>query len=189
MSRDEPRGQVFAMSLGWMAVVWSESGIQRVFLPQSSAQGAGRELEALGIAGWSGTDHSGLEAAVAGWERGDDTGLSGLKLHPQVWGPPGFRRKILEALRGVRRGQVVSYAELSRVAGNVRAARAAGNACASNPVPLLIPCHRVVASSGQLGGFMGRRGELALKASLLEREGVIVAGGKVSPELLRGRWI
>lgn len=187
MGRDEPYGQVFRMSLGWVAVGWSESGISRVILPQASAQLARSCLEEAGITAWPVTGHPALEAAVAAWERGDDAGLGDLALSPKVWGLPGFRRKALEALRHVGRGQVVSYAGLARAAGNARAARAAGSACASNPVPLLIPCHRVVASSGHLGGFMGRRGELALKAALLEREGVPVTGGKVSRELLR-RW-
>jgi len=187
VGRDEPYGWTFMMTLGWMAVAWSDLGIQRIFLPQASAGLAGQDLEEAGVTVRPGAGHPALEAAVAGWERGDDSGLLSLTLHPRVWGPPGFRRRVLEELRRVGRGRVQSYAGLARAAGSARAARAAGNVCASNPVPLLIPCHRVIASSGELGGFMGRPGNLILKAALLEREGVPVMRGKVGREFWGGR--
>lgn len=67
----------------------------------------------------------------------------------------GFRRTVLEHLRAVPYGQTVSYAHLAATAGNARAVRAVGTACATNPLPLLIPCHRVVRSDGALGGYVG----------------------------------
>lgn len=64
----------------------------------------------------------------------------------------GFNRKVLLELHKVRYGQRISYKELARRAGSPRAFRAVGSACARNPLPVLIPCHRVVNASGGLGG-------------------------------------
>ncbi len=83
-----------------------------------------------------------------------------------------FRRRVLEALRGVGRGKTVSYGELARMVGSPGAARAVGSACANNPVPLWIPCHRVLAGDGRIGGFSGG---LAVKRALLAIEGTQVA--------------
>lgn len=81
----------------------------------------------------------------------------------------GFRRRVLEELSKVRFGKTLSYGELARLAGNAGAARAVGTAMAKNPIPLVVPCHRVLASGGRLGGFSCG---LALKRALLAHEGV-----------------
>lgn len=66
---------------------------------------------------------------------------------------PDFRRKVLEACRRIPFGATASYADLARAAGSPGAARAVGSAMARNPLPLIIPCHRVLASDGTIGGF------------------------------------
>lgn len=83
-----------------------------------------------------------------------------------------FLDKVLKECARIPRGEVVTYAELARIAGNPRAARAVGQAMARNPLPLLIPCHRVVPSMGGVGSFGGGA---RLKAWLLEREGASVS--------------
>jgi methylated-DNA-[protein]-cysteine S-methyltransferase len=67
----------------------------------------------------------------------------------------GFRRTVLEALPDVGYGRTVSYGELAAEVGHPRAARAVGTACATNPVPLVIPCHRVVLGDGSPGAYAG----------------------------------
>jgi methylated-DNA-[protein]-cysteine S-methyltransferase len=95
-----------------------------------------------------------------------DVDLSG------VTGP--FRRTVLETLRReVPWGETVTYGELAAMAGRPRAARAVGTAMASNPVPLVVPCHRVLAADG-LGGYGGVDGRPHLKRALLALEGVHV---------------
>ncbi len=81
-----------------------------------------------------------------------------------------FERSVLEQLRQIPRGQVRSYREIATTLGHPSASRAVGNACAKNPVPLIIPCHRVVRSDGGLGGY-SLRGGPALKRRLLMEEG------------------
>lgn len=81
----------------------------------------------------------------------------------------GFRRAALRELAKVPYGTTVSYGDLAARAGNPRAARAAGTACAHNPIAIVIPCHRVIASDGGIGGFGGRTD---IKRYLLRLEGV-----------------
>lgn len=78
-----------------------------------------------------------------------------------------------EAMQRIPAGEVRTYGELARELGS--SARAVGGACGANPIPLIVPCHRVIASGGRIGGFMGTRGEgfeLSIKRWLLEHEGV-----------------
>jgi methylated-DNA-[protein]-cysteine S-methyltransferase len=67
----------------------------------------------------------------------------------------GFRRTVLDRLPDVGYGRTVSYGELAAEVGHPRAARAVGTACATNPVPLVIPCHRVVLGDGSTGSYVG----------------------------------
>ena len=79
----------------------------------------------------------------------------------------GFRRQVLDHLRTIAYGHTESYAGVARATGRARAVRAVGSACATNPVPLLVPCHRVLRSDGTLGGYVGG---LGAKQALLALE-------------------
>ncbi|MHB8891115.1 MAG: methylated-DNA--[protein]-cysteine S-methyltransferase, partial [Candidatus Limnocylindrales bacterium] len=86
-------------------------------------------------------------------------------------------RLVLDAVRAIPRGETASYGEVARRIGRTGAARAVGGAVGRNPVGLLIPCHRVIAGDGSLGGygvaaFGGREAALAVKRELLALEGV-----------------
>src|SRR5438046_4323307 len=85
-----------------------------------------------------------------------------------------FERIVLEQLRSIPKVQVRTYRDIAREIGHPGAVRAVGNACAKNPVPLIVPCHRVVRTDGGLGGY-SLRGGTALKRRLLEGAGVAVA--------------
>lgn len=67
----------------------------------------------------------------------------------------GFRAAVLHRLPDIGYGRTASYASVAALAGNPRAVRAVGTACATNPLPVVIPCHRVVRSDGSLGGYLG----------------------------------
>jgi len=84
-----------------------------------------------------------------------------------------FQRRVVAACRRIPLGETRSYGELAKQAGRVGAARAVGQVMATNRVPLLVPCHRVVASSGKLGGFSAPQG-IALKQRLLDLEQAMV---------------
>ncbi|WP_232792334.1 methylated-DNA--[protein]-cysteine S-methyltransferase [Actinacidiphila yeochonensis] len=81
----------------------------------------------------------------------------------------GFRRSVLDRLRDIGYGRTLSYAQVAAAAGSPRAVRAAGTACATNPLPLVVPCHRVVRSDGTPGRYAG--GEAAKRALLALESG------------------
>jgi methylated-DNA-[protein]-cysteine S-methyltransferase len=90
-------------------------------------------------------------------------------------GVEGFRRAVLDTLaRDVGWGETVSYGELAEMAGRPRAARAVGRVMATNPLPFVIPCHRVLAAGPKIGGYGSGRNAIDLKRTLLAREGITV---------------
>jgi methylated-DNA-[protein]-cysteine S-methyltransferase len=82
----------------------------------------------------------------------------------------GFRRKVLEHTARIPYGSISTYTEVAAQAGSPRGMRAAGNALGSNPVPIVVPCHRVLRTGGALGGYTGG---LDRKVTLLKLEGVL----------------
>jgi methylated-DNA-[protein]-cysteine S-methyltransferase len=86
----------------------------------------------------------------------------------------GFRRAVLGHLVLINYGQTETYAEVAAATGHARAARAVGTACATNPMPVIVPCHRVLRSDGTLGGYVGG---LNTKATLLSLEAGKSIGG------------
>ncbi len=106
-------------------------------------------------------------AALEGWLRDYEEG--GGQAFPGRWEVPGsteFRRAVYQAVAAIPPGSTLSYAEVAEQAGSPRAARAVGSAMAQNPIPLVVPCHRVLGSDG-IGGFTGG---LRLKQDLLACE-------------------
>jgi methylated-DNA-[protein]-cysteine S-methyltransferase len=82
----------------------------------------------------------------------------------------GFRRAVLSRLSGIGYGRTASYATVARLAGNPKAVRAAATACATNPLPVVVPCHRVIYSDGRIGHYLGgpdaKRTLLTLEAAV-----------------------
>ena len=83
-----------------------------------------------------------------------------------------FQIKVWKAMRQVPPGQVISYSDLAKRAGNMRATRAAASACGQNPCAIIIPCHRIVRRDRGLGGFFWG---LDIKRALLNREGIQIS--------------
>ncbi len=82
----------------------------------------------------------------------------------------GFRRLVQEHLPNIGYGQTRSYKEMAEMVGNPKAVRAVGTACATNPLPVVVPCHRVLRTDGSLGGYIGG---LEAKTALLELEAAV----------------
>jgi len=83
-----------------------------------------------------------------------------------------FQQQVLEATRQIPRGRIATYMDIARKIGKPKAVRAVGQALGHNPIPIVIPCHRVIASNGSLGGYSGGGG-LETKAKLLQLEGAM----------------
>ena len=84
-----------------------------------------------------------------------------------------FQQKVWCELKKIPRGEVRTYKDIATNIGKPNAARAVANACASNPNPIVVPCHRVIRSDGGLGGYSGPGG-IKQKRKLLENEGYLI---------------
>ncbi len=126
-----------------------------------------------------------LEAVLAG--RPSDTASLPVDLDDR----PRFDQVVLGAVRSIGWGETASYGEIARQVGAPRASRAVGGALGRNPISLVIPCHRVIAADGTLGGYGGdgwidRDRELSRKEALLRREGVTVERRRGRERGMRG---
>jgi methylated-DNA-[protein]-cysteine S-methyltransferase len=143
------------------------------------------EVESITMAGKEpeephGTDHPYLKRVIEHLSSGgDDLRDITVRLRPS-----GFDREVLEALRDIPPGEVVTYGNIAKRVGRPGAARAVGNACARNPVPIIIPCHRVVPASGGLGNYSGGEGQ-DTKAAILSKEREYVSGERSKKRAVR----
>lgn len=120
-------------------------------------------------------------AALGQYFDGDGDALRALPTEPAV---TAFRSKVLDAMRRIPPGTTQTYGELAKAAeASPGAVRAVGSACATNPIPIIIPCHRVVAAGGKIGGFSGLGG-LDAKQWLLRHEGWNGTGDTAQRSLL-----
>lgn len=113
-------------------------------------------------------DLANVVAAVLAWS--DGSAPDALDAVPVLQAGGEFRQRCWQALRGVKAGDVVSYAELAGLAGNAKASRAAGSAMATNTVAPFVPCHRVVRADGVIGNYSATGGS-ETKVRILEHEG------------------
>lgn len=156
---------------GFVGFVATASGIARLTLPQPDARQAMERLLLHRTPG-ARLDTARFTPLAERLERyfaGEPVAFDDLTL--DLSGATPFQRRVLETVRGIPRGQTRSYAEVAALAGRPGAARAVGAVMAANPVCVVIPCHRVVGSDGNLTGFGGG---LALKRRMLALEGVRV---------------
>lgn len=153
-------------SAGWVGLVGSNRGLRRASLkptPQEVMEDLGAEAEdAEEDPGF----FADIVARLTRYNQGDLAALDDIEL--DLDGAPPFFRAAWDACRTIPPGETRSYRWLAAEAGNPQAVRAAGQAMARNRFPLIIPCHRVIASDGGLGGYGG--GGLGVKARLLQME-------------------
>jgi len=152
---------------GWVGIACSPDGLLALTLPEP-------------------TPESALEPLLERWEKAqryDDPRLEGLKRKLREYfegqrvvfdepldlrGATPFQHRVWLAVRDIPYGETRSYGQIARQVGSSGAARAVGQAMAANPLPIVVPCHRVIGSDGDLRGFGGG---LDLKRRLLEIEG------------------
>tara|TARA_B100000470_G_C19447479_1_gene240090 strand:+ start:28 stop:300 length:273 start_codon:yes stop_codon:yes gene_type:complete len=84
-----------------------------------------------------------------------------------------FQQKVWCEIDKIPRGEVVTYSQIAEKIGHPKSARAVANACGANPNPIVVPCHRVIRSDGELGGYSGPGG-IKQKRELLENEGISI---------------
>jgi methylated-DNA-[protein]-cysteine S-methyltransferase len=138
--------------LGRLVVVVSPEGLARIGLPTEDARAVvAASASALGLEPVESPRRVApvareLREYFAGRRRAFSTPLD-------LSSASGFRLAVLERMAEIEYGETVTYTELAARAGNARAPRAAGHACATNPIPIVVPCHRVLRRDGGLGGY------------------------------------
>ncbi len=160
----------FHMSLGKMHLASTAQGVCKIRLPQESEEGFFRWLHrffgednTLEGAGWNEAVVAELERYLAGELREFDCSLD-------VRGTD-FQRAVWEEMQGIPYGATCTYGDIAQAIDRPRAYRAVGAASGANPLPIVVPCHRVIGRDGSLRGYGGG---LALKETLLKLEGVIL---------------
>jgi methylated-DNA-[protein]-cysteine S-methyltransferase len=151
-------------------IAWGSHGIVRLQLPEATRKATEARLARGGRSQFLEPLPLCIEQAVAALRRyfaGDRVDFSDIEV--DLGGVPAFHREIYAALRQIPWGETTTYGGLARMVGQPGAARAIGQAMGRNPVPVIIPCHRVLASGGTLGGFSAPGGA-ATKQRLLELE-------------------
>ena len=152
--------------MGWVAAVARQGRLVAVSLPSAAQEAA---VAACGAEAEFGVRNPLLAALADDLSRYFGGQPVDLRRYPvDLCGHPSFRRHALLAAWEIPYGEVKTYGWLARRAGRPRGARAAGQAMSRNPIPLVIPCHRVIAVGDRLGGFGGG---LEMKRALLSLEG------------------
>ena len=160
------RYDLFQTPVGWVGLLAIDRGLRRLSLkptPQEAREELGSEV--------AGADHlpsstADIQRCLEKFMEGEAGALDEIEL--DLTGVPSFFAAAWVACRSIPPGETRSYAWLAAEAGSPRAVRAAGQAMAKNPLALVVPCHRIIASNGDLRGYGA--GGLGVKARLLELE-------------------
>ncbi|PSJ58258.1 methylated-DNA--[protein]-cysteine S-methyltransferase [Pseudaminobacter soli (ex Li et al. 2025)] len=173
---------LFETPLGWIGIAWSERGLTRLQLPERDRAATERRL----LATLPGSERGEpverrdeeLPAKIAEtvallrrYAAGETIDFSSVAV--DLGNADDFRLAIYDAARHLGFGETTTYGELANRAGHAGLARETGQALGRNPVPIVVPCHRIVAAGGKIGGFSAPGGSLT-KEKLLELEGVRV---------------
>lgn len=170
MSNAGSHYSIFRTPMGWMGLVLTDRGVFASVLPQQTRSEA--EVKLLArlpfVPGYSPKVPADLERAVSAYFKGNSKTVD----IPIDWSwSTAFQRKVLQVVQKIPPGSCLTYGEVARLAGVPGGARAVGGALASNLLPVIIPCHRVVGRTGP-GGFTGAG--IEVKARLLALEGVCI---------------
>lgn len=159
--------QVIKTTRGWVAVAYTGRGIRALTLPVKNPEGAFEALRSeIGSPLARGQGYEKLAQDLERYFRGEAVPFD---YHLDLAAATPFQRRVWAVLLEIPYGATRTYRDVARAVGVPRGARAVGQAVGANPIPLLIPCHRVVASGGSLGGYAWG---LTWKRRLLQVEGV-----------------
>lgn len=162
----------FRTDLGWIGLRFQRDRVSRLVFGHKQK---GETISRLDAAD-NPLDESRLSAEqrdvvdlLRAYAAGEGPDLAAIEIDPGPATP--FQRLVWQACREIPPGETLSYGQLAQVVGSPGAARAVGSCMAKNRIPLIIPCHRVIGSSGKLHGFSAPQG-LSMKQRLLQLEGV-----------------
>jgi len=186
MSQAAQSYHVFETPMGFCGIAWSDAGVARFQLPTKTAEAAERLICRRAPSAEPGLPPADVAAVVEAAKRyfaGEEIDFSQVQV--DLAGEDAFFAQIYGALRGVGWGRTTTYGALAKEVGAGReAARDVGEAMAKNPMPLIIPCHRVLAAGGKIGGFSAPGGSKT-KTRMLELEGVRVGPPEAAQQAFR----
>jgi methylated-DNA-[protein]-cysteine S-methyltransferase len=171
-----PGYTIFDTPIGECGIVWNGEGIVGIHLPEGRADATRRRLLDVFPAAEDAHPPRTVRRAIDGvlaLMDGKRPDLSSIDLDMRGVSP--FRRRVYETARDIPVGTTLSYGDLAVEAGSPGAARAVGQALGRNPFAIVVPCHRVTAAGGKVGGFSATGG-IATKLRLLELEGTALPG-------------
>jgi methylated-DNA-[protein]-cysteine S-methyltransferase len=164
---------LFDTAIGSCAVAWSARGIVGIQLPERTEREARARMRRRFPPAQETPPPARVQPAIDGIAallRGEPSDLLSIELDMES--VPALHRRVYEIARTIPAGATRSYGEIANRLGDRSAARAVGEALAANPFPIVVPCHRVLAAGGKLGGFSARGGA-RMKRRLLAIEGAL----------------
>jgi methylated-DNA-[protein]-cysteine S-methyltransferase len=171
-----PSLAIFEAAIGTCAIVWSARGVAGVQLPETTELATRARLQRRYPDAEERSPPPSVQGAIEAiiaLLRGEARDLRDVPLDLDA--VPEFNRRVYEIARSIPPGKTMTYGEIARQLGDRLLARAVGQALGHNPVPLIVPCHRVVAASGKSGGFSAGGG-VVTKLRLLTMEGAQPTG-------------
>jgi methylated-DNA-[protein]-cysteine S-methyltransferase len=159
--------------LGMMGLGWTDHGLARLALP------GGNLADKLSRWGHRGVPPKSLQPlieAIVSYATGEAVEFDAYELDLGI--VPDLHRKAYDDIRKLKWGQTTTYGDIARRLGDVQLSRAVGQAMGANPIPLVIPCHRVLGSDGKTGGFSGPGG-VSSKMRMLALEQAAAPGGQL----------
>lgn len=167
---------LFDTAIGFCAVVWSERGIFGVQLPEADARATQARVLKRYPSAVASAPPEHVKHAIAGMTAlldGEARDLTDIVIDDD--GTPDFNKRVYAIARTIPPGQTMTYGEIAERLGDKALARAVGQALGENPVPIVMPCHRVLAAGGKSGGFSAAGG-VVTKLKLLTIEGAQPGG-------------
>lgn len=147
--------RIIDTALGQMVIGWTDIGLSRLMLPGESAAEMRQRMESKGrIEQPAGQPE--LVARIEAYTEGAEDNFADFPV--DLDGVPDTNRRIYEHIRELAWGETTTYGAIARWLGDVALSRAVGAAMGANPIPLVIPCHRVLAADGKTGGFSSPNG-------------------------------
>jgi len=169
------RFRVFNTAIGWFAIGWTDAGISRVILPGAEPEWLRERLSAMGIEDDAGQGD--VVARIVTYAEGAEDAFQDVTL--DLSAVPDLQRRIYEHIRELNWGETTTYGAIARWLGDVAMSRTVGTTMGQNPIPLIVPCHRVLAADGRTGGFSSPGGVRA-KMEMLSLERAASPTGQFS---------
>jgi methylated-DNA-[protein]-cysteine S-methyltransferase len=170
---------IFETALGPCGLAWNARGVIAASLPEGTAEATLARLQKRrpsAVVAEPPVEMARAVAAVVALTEGEAVDLTGIPLDQE--GYPAFERQVWAITHAIPHGQTMTYGDIARRLGDVALSRAVGQALGANPIPIIVPCHRVVAADGKTGGFSAPGGvSTKLKLLNIERAATSVQPG------------